>query len=131
MPNMSAQNAPQVDDFGPAVERRGDIEGHTVSFLTIREDSDLAPMFAMSDLPDGRCQCPHFGYVFAGTLTFTFPDHAETARAGDAFAVAPGHTPAATAGSEFVMFSPAKEYAELDAALAALMQKMQANQSPS
>ena len=127
MPSISAQSAPQVDDFGPAVERRGDIEGHTVSFLTIREDSDLAPLFSMSDLPEGRCHCPHHGYVFAGTLTFTFADRVETAHAGEAFAVGPGHTPAATAGSEFVMFSPEKEYAELDAAMAAVMAKMHAS----
>lgn len=129
MASISAQSAPQVDDFGAAVERRGDVEGQTVSFLTIREDSDLAPIFAMSDLPEGRCQCPHSGYVFAGSLTFTFPDRTETAKAGDAFVVAPGHTPAATAGSEFVMFSPAAEYAELDAAMAAVMAKLQANQA--
>jgi len=128
MPSISAQSAPQVDDFGVAVERRGDIEGHTVSFLTIREESDLAPLFAMSDLPEGRCQCPHHGYVFAGTLTFTFADRVETATAGEAFAVGPGHTPAASAGSEFVLFSPVGPYAELDAAMAAVMAKMQANQ---
>jgi hypothetical protein len=128
MPSISAQSAPQVDDFGVAVERYGDVEGQTVSFLTIHEDSDLAPLFAAADLPDGRCQCPHHGYVFAGTLTFTFADRVETAQAGEAVAVAPGHTPAATAGSEFVMFSPAKEYAELNAAVSAAMAKMQANQ---
>jgi hypothetical protein len=127
MPSISAQSAPQVDDFGPAVERSGDVEGQTVSFLTIREDSDLAPLFAAA-LPDGLCHCPHQGYVFAGTLTFTFPDRVETARAGEAFVVAPGHTPAATAGSEFVMFSPAGPYAELSAAVGAAMEKMQANQ---
>ena len=60
--------------------------------------------------------------------TFTFADHVETVRAGDAFVLAPGHTPAATAGSEFVMFSPVAEYAELDAAVAAVMATIAANQ---
>jgi hypothetical protein len=127
MPSISPQSAPRTDDFGPAVERRGDIEDITVSFLTIREESDLAPLFAMSDLPDGRCQCPHYGYVFAGSVTFTFADRAETTKAGEAFVVGPGHTPAATAGTEFVLFSPQQEYAELDAAMEAVMAKMQAN----
>lgn len=107
---------------GVAVDRHGDIEGHTVSFVTIRQDSDLAPLLV--GLPDGRCHCPHWGYMFAGTVTFHFADHDEIYQPGEAFVVLGGHTPAASAGSEFVMFSPAEQLAEVTAAMAAQMQRM-------
>ena len=96
---------PQVDDFGPAEDRHEDLAGYTTSFTTIRQDADLAPM--LKGLPDDKCQCPHWGYVFKGRLTWRFADREEVCEAGDAFYVAPGHTPAAEMGSEFLQISPA------------------------
>src|SRR5205814_1940573 len=29
----------------------------------------------LKGLPDDSCQCPHWGYVFAGQLTVRYPDH--------------------------------------------------------
>ncbi len=57
--------------------------GYTVSFETFRQDADPAPFFA--GLPGDRCQCPHWGVVTAGQLTFRWPDHDETYVAGDAY----------------------------------------------
>src|ERR1700760_838301 len=116
MPSLSAANAPNVHDHGPAIDRSGDIAGHAVNFVTIKEDADLAPLLA--GLPNGLCPCPHWGYVFAGSITFHFPDHEETYQAGEAYVTPPGHTPTATAGSEFVMISPAEELAKVHAAMA-------------
>jgi hypothetical protein len=45
---------------------------------------------------------------------------------GDAFYVGPGHTPPATAGTEYPQFSPA---GELQAVTAAIVRNMQAMQS--
>ncbi|HUR75009.1 MAG TPA: hypothetical protein VMZ00_12090 [Sporichthya sp.] len=122
MPSISAQTATHVEDHGVAVDRYGDIEGHTVNFVTIHEPSDLAPLLA--DMPDGRCPCPHWGYVFTGSLTFTFADRQETYQPGDAFVVIGGHTPAAAGGTEFVIFSPAEELAVVTEAMNARMQAM-------
>jgi hypothetical protein len=52
----------------------------------------------LKGFPDDRCQCPHWGYVFKGKLTWRFADQEEVFEAGDAFYVPPGHTPVAAAG---------------------------------
>ena len=46
-----------------------------------------------SGLPDDSCQCPHWGYVLKGELTFRFADREEVFEAGDAFYLPPGHVP--------------------------------------
>ena len=33
-------------------------------------------------LPDDQCQCPHWGYVISGTMTFRFVDREEVFEAG-------------------------------------------------
>ncbi len=85
--------------------------GYSVGFETYTADADLAPLF--KGLPDDRCQCPHWGYVVRGKLTFTFADgHAETYEAGDAYYAPPGHTPHLYAGSEVVEFHPTAKLAQ-------------------
>lgn len=55
----------------------------------------------------GELECPHWGYVIQGKVTFTFADgHQETFETGDAYYAPPGHTPHLFAGSEVVEFSP-------------------------
>ena len=68
---------------------------YTVSFETFKQDTDPAPYFV--GLPDDRCQCPHWGVVTAGQLTFRWPDHEETYVAGDAYYATAGHLPLLTA----------------------------------
>ena len=107
MPKASKESSTEVRDFGVAVDRAGDLDGYTVNFVSIREDHDLAPM--LSGLPGGRCQCPHWGYVIKGRLTYRFADREEVFEAGDAFYLPPGHIPVANEpGSEMVQFSPAE-----------------------
>ena len=48
-------------------------------------------------------------------------DREEVIEPGDAFYMAPGHVPAAVAGTEFVMFSPEDELAAAGAAMRELM----------
>jgi hypothetical protein len=123
MPRVSKESAATVEDYGVAEDRHEDLEGYTVNFVTIRQESDLAPM--LKGLPDDRCQCPHWGYVFSGTLTFTFAGAEETYHAGDAFYAPPGHTPKAAAGTEFLQFSPSEE---LEVSVSAIRANMQALQ---
>ncbi len=85
--------------------------GYSVGFETYTADADLAPLF--NGLPDDRCQCPHWGYVIKGKVTFTFADgHAETYETGDAYYAPPGHTPHLYSGSEVVEFHPTAELAK-------------------
>jgi hypothetical protein len=122
MPKVSKQSA-QVVDHGPVEDRHEDVDGYTVNFLVFRQDIDSAPL--LEGLPGDSCQCPHWGYVFKGKLTFRFPDHEEVFEAGDAFYLPPGHVQSAEAGSEYVQFSPSEELRVTGAAMMENMQKMQ------
>ncbi len=85
--------------------------GYTVGFETYTADADLAPLF--TGLSDDRCQCPHWGYVIKGKVTFTFADgHEETYESGDAYYAPPRHTPRLFDGSEVVEFHPTTELAK-------------------
>jgi hypothetical protein len=81
--------------------------GYTVAFETYTEDADLTPYFA--GLPNNECQAPHWGYVIKGKLTYKSAAGEETFEAGDAYYVAPGHTPMLYSGTEVVEFSPTTE----------------------
>src|SRR5271156_149180 len=107
MARVSRESASEIVDFGPAEERTERFHDQTINFATIREDSDLAPV--LKGLPGDACQCPHWGYLFSGSMTVRYADHEEVIRPGDAFYMPPGHVPAAQAGTEFVLFSPTEE----------------------
>ena len=100
------------------------MEGYRIGFTTFKEDVDATPL--MKGLPEDRCQCPHWGYVIAGKLTFRFGDRDEVYEAGDAFYTPPGHVPVKhEPGTEIVMFSPAHELRETEAVMQKNMQSMQ------
>ena len=73
---------------------------------------DLAPM--LKGLPDDRCQCPHWGYLFRGRIVVRYADHEETIDAGQAFYMAPGHVPEALDEIELLQFSPTEAYRIVD-----------------
>jgi hypothetical protein len=123
MPKASKESVTQVKDFGVAEDRTEDLGDYTVNFVSILKDHDLAPM--LSGLPDGRCPCPHWGYVLKGRMIVRYADHEEVCEAGDAFYMAPGHAPAAEAGSEFIQFSPSDQLQAVEAAIVTYMQQMQ------
>jgi hypothetical protein len=122
MPKVSRETA-RVDDHGPVVDRHAEVNGYTVNFVSFGQDIDGTPL--LKGLPDDRCQCPHWGYVFKGKLTYRFADHEEVFEAGDAFYLPPGHIPLAEAGSELVQFSPSEELQTVEAAMMKNMQEMQ------
>jgi hypothetical protein len=101
------------------------MEGYRVGFTTFREDVDATPL--MKGLPGDQCQCPHWGYVISGEVTFHFADGDEVYETGDAFYTPPGHIPVKhEPGTEIVMFSPAEELHETEAVIMKNMQAMQA-----
>ena len=123
MPKVSRESAPNVQSHEMAEQRSAEVAGQRIDFVSIRRSHDLAPM--LKGLPDDRCQCAHWGYVFAGKLTWQFADHQEVYQAGDAFYAPPGHTPAAEEGTEFVQFSPADELRETEEVIMKNFQAMQ------
>lgn len=103
MPSTNKETA-DFSDFGIAAERTDHLDDYTVNFVAIREGHSLRD--ALAGLPDGRCHCPHWGYLFSGELSVDYGDRVEEYEAGDAFYMPPGHVPTAAAGTEFVQFSP-------------------------
>jgi hypothetical protein len=123
MPKVSKESAAHVDDHGPVEDRHEDVHGYTVNFVSFRQDIDGTPL--LKGLPSDSCQCPHWGYVLKGKLTYRFADHEEVFEAGDAFYLPPGHIPLAEAGSELVQFSPSEELRVVEEAMMRNMQAMQ------
>ena len=108
MPKVSRESATQGGDYGPVVDRAEEFAGQAVNFVTFRENVDHRPL--LRGLPDDRCPCPHWGYVFQGRLVFRYADRDETYEAGDAFYAERGHVPVHTEpGTEYLQFSPADE----------------------
>src|SRR5580765_3671332 len=119
MPSASKMTTPVTVDLPQIEGRYAELGGYTVGFETFPQEADPAPLFA--GLPDDRCQCPHWGVVTEGQVTFRWPDHEETYGAGEAYYAPPGHLPLLSAGTRLVEFSPTEE---LDATMAVVMQNV-------
>ena len=123
MPKVSRDSATQGGDYGLVLDRSDQIDGYTVSFTLFREDTDSAPL--MKGLPDDRCQCPHWGYVVNGNMTFRYADREEVFEAGDAFYTPPGHVPVKNEpGTEVLFISPSEEMSKTDAVIMKNLQEM-------
>src|SRR5262245_8260746 len=107
---------------GPGTEWRNDLEGYTVSMVAVTAETDLTEL--LRGLPDDQCPSPHWGVVTRGSIWFRYGDREEVIGAGDAFYVPPGHTAGASAGTEFVIFSPAEVMASVEAHMAMRAQEL-------
>ena len=125
MPSANRMTTPVAVNEAQIEGRYAPLGGYTVSFETFRQDADPAPYFA--GLPGDRCQCPHWGVVTAGQLTFRWPDRDETYVAGDAYYAPPGHLPLVTAGTAVVEFSPT---ADLEATMAVVQANLTGSGAP-
>jgi hypothetical protein len=123
MPKVSKESAAHVEDHGPVEDRHEGVDGYTVNFLSFRVDIDGAPL--LKGLPDDKCQCPHWGYMLKGKITYRFGDHDEVFEAGDAFYFPAGHTPEVAAGTEYLQFSPSEELRVVSETLVANAKEMQ------
>ena len=123
MPRVSKASATRGGDHGVVEDRSDQLDSYTVNFVTFRQDVDATPL--MKGLPEDRCQCPHWGYVIKGRLTYRFADREEVFEAGDAFYLPPGHIPVANEpGSEIVQFSPAEALRDTAAVMEKNMQAL-------
>ena len=125
MPKASKESASQGGDHGPVVERSEELADYTVNFLTFRQDLDQTDL--LKGAPNDSCQCPHWGYVTKGRLTFRVGDREEVYEAGDAFYLPPGHIGVGNEPeTEYVQFSPSDELREVSAVIQKNMEQMQA-----
>ena len=123
MPKVSKDSAAEHTDHGPVEEWSQEVDGYAINFIRFAVDIDSTPL--LKGLPDDRCPCPHWGYVFKGRVTYTFADRDEVHEAGDAFYVDGGHLQRAAAGTEYLQFSPAVELRAVSDAIAKNMSQMQ------
>ncbi len=76
--------------------------------VTVPAGADFRPV--LSQLPEGSCQVPHWGYMLKGALHIGCEGgRTELARAGDLFWMEPGHVVWVDEDSQYVDFSPGKE----------------------
>ena len=123
MPKMSMESV-QATDHGPVVEWAETFDGYAVNFVEFKQDLDHSAI--LKGLPEDRCQCPHWGYILSGSITFSYEDRDETYSAGDAFYAPPGHVPIGNEpGTRYVQFSPADELAQTEAVIMQNMAAMQ------
>jgi hypothetical protein len=82
--------------------------GMTAAFVRLPKGADLGP--ALKGLPDDLCPCPHWGYLLKGRLKMRTTQGDEIYAAGQAFYWSPGHAPVAIEDTEYVDFSPTREF---------------------
>ncbi len=123
MPRVSKDEVSRVMDFELAEDRAQELGDYRVDFIEIKQDHDLTAVLA--GLPDGRCPCPHWGYLFAGEITVHYADHDEVLSEGDAFYMSPGHVPGAKAGSRFIQWSPTDQMHAVELAMAERVRQLQ------
>jgi hypothetical protein len=104
MAKVSKQNTSHVEAMEGFEGHYQDLGGYTVGFETYTADADPAEFF--KGLPDDRCQCPHWGIVLRGKLTYRYRDGEDVIGAGEAYFAPPGHLPLFHADTEIVEFSP-------------------------
>ena len=122
MAKANKQTASQIEEAPGFEGRYEDLGGYVVGFERYSADQDAAELFR--GLPDDACQCPHWGVVTSGRITFRYTDGtSEDYVAGDAYYARAGHTPVFTADTDVIEFSPADE---LEKTMAVVMANVQA-----
>jgi hypothetical protein len=124
MLKVSRETANHVEDHGPVEDRHQDGDGYTINFVTFKADVDATPL--LKGLPGDRCNCPHWGYVITGRMTYVADDGDHVVEAGDAFYLPPGHIPKVAAGTELVQFSPTEQLNEVSLHMTENAKRMQA-----
>ena len=87
--------------------------GMLIGHVEIPANTDFSPL--LEGLPDDKCQCPHWGYVFKGALHVGYTDGTEEVlKAGQVYYMPPGHTVWTTdEGTALLILSPEEEEKEV------------------
>ncbi len=104
MPSGSRDSLPLTEIIPGYSSRMADWGGITVAFDKAHKGQDASSM--VKGLPDDRCQAPHWGYLFSGTMIVDYGDRQETIEGGEAYYVAPGHKITFETDCEALEFTP-------------------------
>ena len=97
-----------IESDGVEVRKREIGGDMTVAFVHLPAGTDLGP--ALTGLPGDLCPCPHWGYMLSGRMEMRTKDGADVYEPGQAFYWSPGHAPRALEDTDYVDFSPTKEF---------------------
>jgi len=87
--------------------------GMDTFYLKVPAGWDVAPQ--LNGLPDDKCPCPHWGYVFKGSIYVRYSDGVEEKiTAGETYYMPPGHTVWTDEDTTFLLISPEKEHNEVN-----------------
>lgn len=104
MPSASHDELPEQEIVPGYSSRFADWGGITVAFEHAQAGQDVSSL--LDELPDGRCQAPHWGYVFSGRIVVDYGDRTETIVGGQAYYIAPGHKLSFDEDSDALEFTP-------------------------
>ncbi len=88
-------------------EQWGDME---VGFTTVDGPLDCTDLYRHGGMPGGVCMCPHYGYIFSGSMRAVYPDTGrpdEIATAGEAYFFPAGHILVYDEPTSALEFNPA------------------------
>jgi hypothetical protein len=105
--------------------RQADWGELTVAFEKAHAGQDTSSM--VKGLPEDRCQAPHWGYLFSGTMVVDYGDRRERVEAGQAYYLAPGHKLSFETDCEALEFTPTEA---LEQTLAAVRRNYAAGEAP-
>jgi len=121
MPAFSQDQVPIEFEADIALIRGIEQGGMTIAFERLSAGVETAPIY--QGLPDDACQSPHWGYVIRGRLRAIATDGTEeTAEAGQAYYLPPGHNVVVDEDALVVELSPAEDRARTMAHAAAMVQ---------
>lgn len=111
------------DELEPTI--LGEYEGRSADAGDLRIAFESMPaQFPLDEspfkgLPDDRCQCDHWGYLFTGSFRVSYGDGPdEVVGAGEAYHLRPGHFVQTLEPVELIELSPVAEHDRTMAAIA-------------
>jgi hypothetical protein len=103
------------DELEPTI--LGEYEGRSIDAGDLRIAFESMPAQFPPDespfkgLPDDRCQCDHWGYLFRGSFRVSYTDGPdEVVHAGEAYHLRPGHFVQTLEPVELMELSPVAEH---------------------
>ena len=103
MPSCAPDDLP-VKDLAPGYTTHAEVWGEmTVVFDRMPAGQDVSSM--LSELPEGRCQAHHWGFLLKGRARVDYGTHEEVIEAGHAYHLPPGHMLTVLEDSEALEFT--------------------------
>ena len=121
---INKENIPvTMESPGAIMRAQSDLGGMTVGYHQLPQGTDFTPFF--KGLANDSCHCPHWGYIFEGSIRIVYDDGSEDiTSAGDVFYWKPGHTAIVEEDVIVMDFSPDKELSEVMGHVAMKMEEL-------